>query len=319
MAKEEHLEALKKGVAFWNKWRHNNPGLPDLRGADLLEANLEEANLRGADLGYSALCNANLIGADLREVYPKRKNGNPINSIRRNHQKRSFAWGGLLFGIVPIELSIIGIIASNPAQGISLPDGTGVSITGIATVVKLLPIWATVFFVIMLLTRPRIALDSGLCAASSLYVIDMEKHLDTERELLRKEWLGLELDDSDPSAKVNLDHSMMRRMFGIAAFGLITAYIVQHLFTLDRIWWIFSGVATFFVVSTIMSVFWDRLIVKGAFFGILTSLAGMVVFVSGSWVQSDIITVVSAVGIVTVNLAFCLGMKRETPWADAEP
>ena len=107
-------------------------------------------------------------------------------------------------------------------------------------------------------------------------------------------------------------------MFGIAVVGLATAFIVQHLFSLDRLWWIFNGVATCFVVPTVLSVFWDRLSAKGAFYGILASLVGMVVFVYGNWVKNDVITVVSAIAIVGVNLAFCLAVKRPTPWTESE-
>jgi len=239
-------------------------------------------------------------------------------AIKRSHLKRSFVWGGIMFGIVPIALSVLGFIAANPTQGISLPEGTGLPMIGIATVVKLLPVWASVFFVVMLLAGLCSTLDSGLCAASSLYAIDVVKHSDAERELLRKERIGIDFDEADRKAKDDLDHATMSRarvaMFGIAVLGLITAFIVQHLFSLDRLWWIFNGVATCFVVPTVLSIFWDRLSSKGAFYGILASLAGMVVFVYGNWVQNDIITVVSAVGIIAVNLAFCLAFKRETPW-----
>jgi len=243
-------------------------------------------------------------------------------AIKPDHLKRSFVWGGIMFGIVPIALSVLGFIAANPAQGISLPEGTGLPMIGVATVVKLLPVWAAVFFVIMLLAGLCSTLDSALCAASSLYAIDMVRHTDAERMLLHKERIGVEFDEADRIAKVGLDHATMIRarmaMFGIAALGLITAYIVQHLFSLDRLWWIFNGVATCFVVPTVLSVFWDRLSSKGAFYGIMASLVGMVFFVYGNWVQSDIVTVVSAVGIVVVNLAFCMCMKRSTPWIAAE-
>lgn len=241
-------------------------------------------------------------------------------AIKKSHLKRSFVWGGLMFGIVPVALSVLGFIAANPEQGISLPDGTGLPMIGIATVVKLLPVWASVFFVVMLLAGLCSTLDSGLCAAASLYAIDIAKLSKPERDVLRKERVGLELNDQDLQVKVGLDAATMTRsrmaMIGIAAAGLITAFIVQHLFSLDRLWWIFNGVATCFVVPTVLSVFWDRLSSKGAFYGILASLVGMVFFVYGNWVKSDLITVFSAIAIVAVNLAFCVAFRRPTPWMD---
>jgi TIR domain/Pentapeptide repeats (8 copies) len=81
VANPEHLEQLKKGVKAWNDWRSANPNvLPDLRMADLSDANLSSADLHyaslrkaelsgasltGARLGWAGLSGANLSGADL--------------------------------------------------------------------------------------------------------------------------------------------------------------------------------------------------------------------------------------------------------------
>ena len=92
MANDEHVALLRKGVAAWNEWRQQNPGVEanlfkanlsgtdlsgtdlsgtDLRWANLIGANLFEANLRGADLSTADLRGANLalawfIDANLR-------------------------------------------------------------------------------------------------------------------------------------------------------------------------------------------------------------------------------------------------------------
>ena len=84
MGNDEHLATLKKGVTAWNKWcRENRRIRPDLRGADLSNANLVmarlleadltganlfRADLRGAGLGGADLRGADLRGADLREA-----------------------------------------------------------------------------------------------------------------------------------------------------------------------------------------------------------------------------------------------------------
>src|SRR5262245_5180224 len=69
MANDEHVAILKKGVAAWNAWRLENPGIhPDLSGVDLYDGrgvNLYRADLRGADLRGARLYEANLIGANL--------------------------------------------------------------------------------------------------------------------------------------------------------------------------------------------------------------------------------------------------------------
>jgi len=68
MANEEQLSILKQGVEVWNKWRVENLGIVDLRGANLNGANLWRANLSGADLFGAKLLRADLAGADCRGV-----------------------------------------------------------------------------------------------------------------------------------------------------------------------------------------------------------------------------------------------------------
>lgn len=79
MANDEHVALLKKGVAAWNAWRRDNPGIrpdfsrADLRGVNLTPpddmgfsvADLRRANFNGADLRGANLIGANFGGADL--------------------------------------------------------------------------------------------------------------------------------------------------------------------------------------------------------------------------------------------------------------
>jgi uncharacterized protein YjbI with pentapeptide repeats len=66
MANQEHLKIIAKGVKVWNHWRVKNRDLvPDLRDADLTDANLAGVNLTNADLTHAKLGGANLDGAYL--------------------------------------------------------------------------------------------------------------------------------------------------------------------------------------------------------------------------------------------------------------
>jgi hypothetical protein len=67
MANPEHLEILKQGVRWWNKWREEQPEItPDLNGAYLIGAELDGAHFSGADLSSAVLVEADLSYADLR-------------------------------------------------------------------------------------------------------------------------------------------------------------------------------------------------------------------------------------------------------------
>jgi len=107
-------------------------------------------------------------------------------AIKKSNLVPSFVFGAIMFGIVPIALSSLGFLAANHSLGIGLADGTDVSMIGVATVSKLLPTSAMALFVIMLLSALYSTLDSGVVAASSLYVTDVIKYTDKEKEILEK-------------------------------------------------------------------------------------------------------------------------------------
>ena len=73
MANPEHLEILKQGISAWNEWRgeQHSEVVPDLRGADLRDANLRLAYFSGADLSRAYLRRADLTGAILSSAYLK--------------------------------------------------------------------------------------------------------------------------------------------------------------------------------------------------------------------------------------------------------
>lgn len=62
----EHLARLRSDAPGWNDWRRAHPEVrPDLRGADLSDAELAGCNLDEADLIDANLSRANLFGANL--------------------------------------------------------------------------------------------------------------------------------------------------------------------------------------------------------------------------------------------------------------
>ena len=66
MANEDHIAQLRKGLAAWGAWRGEYRGIrPDLSGAYLSGADLQQANLTMAHLEVADLRQANLTMADL--------------------------------------------------------------------------------------------------------------------------------------------------------------------------------------------------------------------------------------------------------------
>lgn len=74
MANQHHLAILAQGIEIWNQWRADHPTLrPDLRGANLEQADLYQINfsntyLAGANLSRAYLLDADLRAANLRDA-----------------------------------------------------------------------------------------------------------------------------------------------------------------------------------------------------------------------------------------------------------
>jgi len=206
-------------------------------------------------------------------------------AIRKKQLVKSFIFGAILFGMVPIALSTLGFLAANPALGIALPLGIDVSMIGVQTVASLLPQGLLILFVIMLLAGISSTLDSGISAASSLWVTDVLK-------------------DKFKSIK-----QIRIGMVGIVLVGLTIAILVTYIpgFGLKHLWWIFNTIAACIVVPTVLSLYWDRLSAKGVFWGVLVAfVVGIPLFIYSNIINNATWIVVTTLFIVGISTLFCL-------------
>ena len=96
MAKQEHLDILKRGVEVWKQWREEHPEIrPDLRKANLERANLIRADLRNANLSEADLRNANLSEADLSSADLSSANLTDAKLIEANLERADLIGAGL--------------------------------------------------------------------------------------------------------------------------------------------------------------------------------------------------------------------------------
>ncbi|MDD4983860.1 MAG: hypothetical protein PHH82_03430 [Candidatus ainarchaeum sp.] len=208
-------------------------------------------------------------------------------AIKKDQLKKAFVFGGILFGLVPIGLSILGFIAANPAMGISLPAGVDVSLIGVQTVATLLPTWIVALFVLLLLGGLCSTFDSGLSATSSLFTIDVLKSNDDKK---------------------NLKYSRIA-MVGITALGLLVALAANYIpgFGLKHLWWIFNTIAACVVVPTVLSLYWEKLNAKGVFWGVLVSFfVGIPLFIYGNVINNAYWIVFSSLGIIAISALLCV-------------
>jgi urea-proton symporter len=214
-------------------------------------------------------------------------------ALKKKHISKAFVFGALLFAVVPIALSTLGFIAANSAIGVALPEGVDASMIGVQTVASLLPTWAVFLFVVMLLAGLSSTLDSGLSAASSLWVTDVAKA------------------ESDDKAI----RSARFAMVGITLLGLAIALSVAFIpsFGLFHLWWVFNAIAATVLVPTILSLYWNRLSARGVMWGVATSLiVGLPLFIAGNIMNSAVWTVSASLFIVAVSTVFCVAMPKRT-------
>jgi urea-proton symporter len=209
-------------------------------------------------------------------------------AIKKSHLGRSFIFGAILFGIVPIALSTLGFISKS--IGTILPAGIDTSMIGVQTVANLLPGWALMLFVIMLLSGLSSTLDSGLSAFSSLWVTDIAT-----------------------KAK-NVIKSARYAMIGITLAGLAIALAVIYIpgFGLMHLWWIFNTVAACVLAPTLLALYWKKLSAKGVFWGILTAfVVGIPIFIYGNIIGSAVWIVGATLFIIAISTGFCLAMPEK--------
>jgi urea-proton symporter len=204
-------------------------------------------------------------------------------AIKKKDLRKAFVFGALLFAVVPIALSTLGFIATQ--YGIVLPEGVDASMIGVQTIALFLPKWAVYLFVVMLLAGLSSTLDSGLSAASSLWVTDVQR-------------------GSVRNARI--------AMVGITALGLFTGYAVTWIpgFGLQHLWWIFNTIAACVMVPTLLSLYRNKVGEKGVFLGIaIAFLFGIPLFVASNVIGSAVWIVGSTLFIVVVSTGFSLFLR----------
>ena len=208
-------------------------------------------------------------------------------AVKQRDLTKAFGFGSILFGIVPIALSILGFVAANPALAITLPKGIDVSMIGVQTIAHFLPAWAVFLFLIMLLAALSSALDAGLAAASSLWVADISQS------------------NSDDAAV----RSARLSMIGMTLLGLLVALGVYYIpgFGLQQLWWVFNTIAACIVVPTVLSLYWTRLSETGVFWGVLVAfVVGIPLFIYGNLINKPAWIVGASLFIVAISTVFCL-------------
>jgi len=184
--------------------------------------------------------------------------------------------------LVPLALSVLGFIAANPQNNITLPSNVDVSLIGVQAVAQLLPGWAVLLFVIMLLCGLSSTLDSGLSAASALWASDV---------------VGVSSDE-------DCRHVARLAMLGTTVVGLLVALAVVYIpnFGLKHLWWVMNTIGACVMGPTLLSLYWSNLHERGVFWGVLTAFfLGIPVFVYGNIIDNSTWIVGASLFIIFVS------------------
>jgi Na+/proline symporter len=242
-------------------------------------------------------------------------------AIERKGLVRAYIVSGFLFGVVPIAVSLLGFLAANRSLGVVLPGGTDPSMVGVLTVAHFLPHWAVAGFLIMMLGGLCSTLDSGMCAASSLYALNWTTFSDREKYVRGRQLAGETLSDDERVIAQAVDKKIVRRgrsgMIGITIAGALVALAVLYIpgFGLQYLWWVFNTVAACVAVPTVLSLYWRRLDSRGVFWGVVVAFfVGIPLFVYSNIEGLTWLTIACSLGIVGITTLSCLLFPRKEPF-----
>nr|VFJ87834.1 MAG: Na+/proline symporter [Candidatus Kentron sp. LFY] len=171
-------------------------------------------------------------------------------AAKKDAIKKIFIFGGLLFGLVPITLSLLGFIGAAESQtgNISVSDP---QMVGPEVINHFLPKWALILFSLMAFSGLTSTLDSALCAIGSLTTNDIKPRFN-----------GLK----------SMDPVLVARL-GMTAFAIIGVGIALLQPKLLWVFLVYGALASSIFIPIILALFWNGLSAKGAFMGIAGGIA----------------------------------------------
>lgn len=219
-------------------------------------------------------------------------------AVKQKDIAKTFIYGGLIFGLVPITLSLLGFIgATEVNKGVlTVPDP---QLVGPIVVGHLLPKGALYAFTLMAFAGLCSTLDSSLCAISSLGSID----------IYRKYF--------KPEAT---DHETVRaaRWYMLIMTVLGTGIALCR----PKLLWCFlayGAMASAGLFPTVFALYWKRLTDKGVFWAILLSLViGTPLSIYANVTENPYLIVTAAILSVGIGLIVCLvsGFTNQKAWFD---
>ena len=197
--------------------------------------------------------------------------------------RKTFVYGGLIFGIVPIVLSLFGFIAANP-EFTNLVGGGDSQLVSVRVVQHFLPAWTLLGFAVMALCGLSSTLDSAYCAAGSLFSVDIYR-----RYL---------------NPKANDQQMLNASKFGMLFIAIIGT-VIANLPGVKLLWifMIYGTLAAAAACPAVLSIYWKEVTAKAVSYGVFTALIfGLPLSVYANVTESAHLLVLSSIGTTIIGL-----------------
>lgn len=213
-------------------------------------------------------------------------------AAKRDQLVRIFVFGGLIFGVVPIVLSILGFVGA-AAEREGLIAVADAQMVGPEVVAYYLPKWALALFAVMAFAGLTSTLDSAFTALGSLSARNVA------------------IDDEDRSGR-----EIKQARLGMAAFAIVGIIVALMQPQLLWVFLIYGALASALFLPAFLTLFWSRMTGLGAAVGIFGGFLigtplSIYANVSG---ESDLIVLAAVLSIVVsgvLAVAISLISKEE--------
>lgn len=236
-------------------------------------------------------------------------------AVKKNSVRKVFIYGGLIFGVVPIMLSVLGFVAAGSPgiiAEVNRNPGVNAQMVGPIAIGYYLPKWALMAHAVLCFSGLSSTLDSSFCAISSLATVDIYKRY------------------INPDAAIETLLKVGRfSMLLLGAIGVAVALLQPKLIWVFLIYGALASAAFF---PAFLSIYWKRLTAKAAMWAILLSiLLGTPLSIYANIKDDATLIVISAVASISIGLVVCLlfglnnknsydfdNLKNEEVWSTKE-
>lgn len=206
-------------------------------------------------------------------------------AVKKDNIVPVFVRGGLIFGLVPIVLSLLGFVGVTLAntQGLVIDDPQMVAPIVIAT---LLPKAALYLFILMAFAGLCSTMDSAFCGISALGSVDIFKRY------------------------INKDPSDKKLLSAARGFMLVGAIVGGGIAMMEpKLLWVFfiyGALASTGLVPTVVSLFWKQITAKDVFIAIVVSMSvSLPLSIYANITENPHLIVLSSVSGVLISALTC--------------